>query len=63
MRKIDNLIRVTAKEIQTDHYYTGIVRKGNEHSARLNVPRDLIGKKVIIVVLPESEQYLKYEQN
>jgi len=54
MRKIEAPIRVNTKEITTDFYFTGVVRQGNKHSARLNVPVNLLGRKVIVVVLPNG---------
>jgi putative transposon-encoded protein len=46
-------IRIILEEFVADHYYEGIVREGG-NSARVNVPKELIGKKVIIIVIPKE---------
>jgi putative transposon-encoded protein len=47
-------ITIIMEQFTADHYYEGIVREGG-NSARVNVPKELIGKKVIIIVVPDRE--------
>jgi putative transposon-encoded protein len=46
-------ITIIMEQFTADHYYEGIVREGG-NSARVNVPKTLIGKKVIIIVIPKG---------
>jgi putative transposon-encoded protein len=60
MKLIKKNIRITFDEYTANEYYTGVVRSGGkgEHvtSARVNLPLDLIGKEVIIIVKKGGEK-------
>lgn len=55
MRLIDKPIELSVNPIRADSYYTGVVRKGNSTSARINVPTYLEGKKIIVIVMETKE--------
>jgi len=42
------------KQIEFDQVYQRTVHKSNERSGKVTLPPELIGKKVYIVVEPES---------
>ena len=60
MKLIKKRIEVSFDKITAKQYYTGVVassgRSKNVTSARINVHKDFIGKKVIIIILDDANQ-------
>jgi putative transposon-encoded protein len=54
MKKIETSLELITKKITVKEYFTGVIRKGNNHSARINIPVGYEGKKFILAIMEED---------
>lgn len=54
MRLVQGPLTINMRSLSFNEYFTGVVRRGYGASARVNLPKSMEGKRVLLVVLPDD---------